>query len=75
MKKRLFAAITAALFILMSLGAALPAMAKAVRPSDEYATPEGYNDLDYQKMVAFLEQTNENGVKVGEKMVQNAGNA
>ena len=37
-------------------------------PATRYATPDGYNDHDYQKMVAFFEQTDENGVRNGEKL-------
>mgnify|MGYP000018222367 CR=1 FL=1 len=37
-------------------------------PTTRYATPDGYNDHDYQKMVAFFEQTDENGVRNGEKL-------
>ena len=40
-------------------------------PTTRYATPDGYNDHDYQKMVAFFEQTDENGVRNGEKLSEN----
>ncbi|MBQ6107472.1 MAG: hypothetical protein IJK97_04615, partial [Thermoguttaceae bacterium] len=33
----------------------------------KYITPEGYNDNDYQKIVAFLDQADSNGVSNGSK--------
>ena len=46
--------------------------AEAMTPlTTRYATPDGYNDHDYQKMVAFFEQTDENGVRNGEKLSEN----
>ncbi|MBR0136520.1 MAG: hypothetical protein IJM18_09970, partial [Clostridia bacterium] len=33
-----------------------------------WTVPAGYNEYDYNKCAAFLEQTDENGVKNGEKM-------
>ena len=36
-----------------------------------YETPDGYNEYDYQKAVAFLEQTDEYGVKNGTKLNEN----
>ena len=72
MKRRILAVLVAALMILMivvpALAAAEPATAD-VAPAFE--TPEGYNDIDYQNFVAFLEQTDENGVKNGERMNEN----
>lgn len=42
----------------------------AITPSEAlaYETPAGYNDHDYQKIVAFLEQKDETGVKNGQKL-------
>lgn len=34
-----------------------------------YSTPGGYNDHDYQKLLAFMETKDENGVRNGEKVV------
>ena len=71
MKKRVLAAFIAAV---MTLALALPALAVGVRnavPAPRYPTPAGYNDNDYQKMVAFLELEDDNGVKNGEKISDN----
>lgn len=38
---------------------------------NSHKTPEGYNEHDYQKLVAFLEQTDNEGVKNGEKLSDN----
>lgn len=38
---------------------------------NNYKTPEGYNEHDYQKLVAFFEQPDENGVKNGKKCSDN----
>ena len=68
MKKRFLAAFIAAV---MTLALALPALAVGVRnavPAPRYQTPAGYNDHDYQKLVAFLEIEDENGVKNGDKL-------
>ena len=67
MKKRILAALTAAVFVLLSVCSALPALAKTEKPTARFDTPEGYNDNDYQKLVAFLETEDEDGVKNGEK--------
>ncbi len=51
---------------------ALPSMetlGTAVEPS--WTVPEGYNAHDYTKCVLFLEQTDANGVKNGEKLSEN----
>ncbi len=71
MKKRILAALTAAVFVLLSVCSALPALAKTEKPTARFDTPEGYNDNDYQKLVAFLELEDENGVKNGEKISAN----
>lgn len=64
MAKRIIAAIAALLFALTAMPLAL---AKGVI-STRYATPSGYDGNDYQKMVAFLEQEDEDGVKNGSKL-------
>ena len=69
--KRKLKAIAAILLVLVMLGSAMPMQlaAEAMTPlTTRYATPHGYNDHDYQKMVAFFEQTDENGVRNGEKL-------
>ena len=63
MTKRIIAAVAALLFALTAMPLAL---AKAVIPT-RYSTPSGYDDHDYQKLVAFLEQEDEDGVKNGSK--------
>ncbi|MBR3460573.1 MAG: hypothetical protein IKH21_07290 [Clostridia bacterium] len=67
MKKRIFAAIIAAVFVVLNIASALPAIALD-ESTTRYPTPEGYNDHDYQKLVAFLEQTDEEGMKNGERL-------
>ena len=69
--KRKLKAIAAVLLVLVMLGSAMPIQLAAeamTLPTTRYATPDGYNDHDYQKMVAFFEQTDENGVRNGEKL-------
>ena len=69
--KRKLKAIAAVLLVLVMLGSAMPMQLAAeamTSPTTRYATPHGYNDHDYQKMVAFFEQTDENGVRNGEKL-------
>lgn len=69
--KRKLKALAAILLVLVMLGSAMPMQlaAEAMTPlTTRYATPHGYNDHDYQKMVAFFEQTDENGVRNGEKL-------
>ena len=66
--------IAAILLVLVMLGSAMPMQLTAeamTPPTTRYATPDGYNDHDYQKMVAFFEQTDENGVRNGEKLSEN----
>ena len=63
--------IAAVLLVLIMFISAMPMQlaAEAMTPlTTRYATPHGYNDHDYQKMVAFFEQTDENGVRNGEKL-------
>lgn len=72
--KRKLKAIAAVLLVLVMLGSAMPMQLAAeamTPPTTRYATPHGYNDHDYQKMVAFFEQTDENGVRNGEKLSEN----
>lgn len=64
MFKRLTAALVAAMMTLML---ALPAMATGSLAL-KHSTPDGYNDNDYQKIVAFLDIEDEEGVKNGEKI-------
>ena len=52
---------------LLVFALALPALA-LVDTQPKYNTPAGYNDHDYQKVVAFLETEDENGAKNGEKI-------
>jgi len=69
--KRKLKALAAVLLVLVMLGSAMPMQlaAEAMTPlTTRYATPHGYNDHDYQKMVAFFERTDENGVRNGEKL-------
>ena len=69
--KRKLKVIAAVLLVLVMLGSAMPIQLAAeamTPPTTRYATPDGYNDHDYQKMVAFFEQTDENGVRNGEKL-------
>lgn len=72
--KRKLKALAAILLVLIMFIAAMPMQlaAEAMTPlTTRYATPDGYNDHDYQKMVAFFEQTDENGVRNGEKLSEN----
>ena len=72
--KRKLKVIAAVLLVLVMLGSAMPMQLAAeamTPPTTRYATPDGYNDHDYQKMVAFFEQTDENGVRNGEKLSEN----
>ncbi len=69
--KRKLKALAAILLVLVMLGSAMAMQLAAeamTPPTTRYATPHGYNDHDYQKMVAFFEQTDENGVRNGEKL-------
>ncbi|MBR5714822.1 MAG: hypothetical protein IKX58_08620, partial [Clostridia bacterium] len=70
MKKRVLAAVIAAVFAVLNVASALPVFALN-ESTTRYPTPEGYNDHDYQKLVAFLEQTDYQGVKNGEKLSDN----
>lgn len=65
--KRLSAALLAAMMLALALVPAHIALATE-KPAARYATPAGYNENDYQKLVAFLEIADENGVKNGNKI-------
>ena len=66
MKKRILAALIA---VMMAVAFTVPAFAIGTdRGGTRYPTPEGYNDNDYRKLVAFLETEDENGIKNGEKI-------
>ena len=72
--KRKLKVIAAILLVLIMFISAMPMQlaAEAMTPlTTRYATPDGYNDHDYQKMVAFFEQTDEIGVRNGEKLSVN----
>lgn len=72
--KRKLKVIAAILLVLIMFISAMPiqlAVEAMTPPTTRYATPDGYNDHDYQKMVAFFEQTDENGVRNGEKLSEN----
>jgi hypothetical protein len=75
MKKQHKAAISFALaliFALVSLPAsALPRFAANAEVTPAWTVPNGYNVHDYTKCVEFLEQTDANGVKNGEKLSEN----
>ena len=63
--------IDAIFLVLVMLGSAMPMQLAAeamTPPTTRYATPDGYNDHDYQKMVALFEQTDENSVRNGENL-------
>ena len=67
MKKRLTAAVLAALIAMLCVCSAVPVSALE-DPAPRYSTPPGYNGSDYQKLVAFLELTDSSGVKNGRKL-------
>lgn len=55
--KRKLKAIAAILLVLVMLGSVMPMQLTAevmTPPATRYATPDGYNDHDYQKIVAFF---------------------
>ena len=47
---------------------ALPRSEAKAEAAPTWTVPAGYNEHDYNKIAAFLEQTDENGVKNGEKI-------
>ena len=67
-KKKIVALMTVAVMaaaLLMSAVSLMPKPAFAETTAD-FATPAGYNDNDYQKLVVFMETVNSSGVKNGE---------
>ena len=67
-QKKLVALLTVAVMaaaLLMSAVSLMPQHAFAETTAD-FATPAGYNDNDYQKLVVFMETVNSSGVKNGE---------
>ena len=75
MKKQLKAALAATLALVMALTivpvSALSRLAAKAEVTLAWTVPSGYNVHDYTKCVEFLEQTDENGVKNGEKLSSN----
>ncbi|MBQ7060576.1 MAG: hypothetical protein IJM85_02210 [Clostridia bacterium] len=73
MKKSIRAALAATLALLIALTCVLLSLLKVNAESVEpcWTVPVGYNEHDYNKCAAFLEQTDENGVKNGEKLSEN----
>ena len=75
MKFKLKAALAAMLALVMALTAipvsALPRFEANAEIVPCWTVPDGYNVHDYNKCVEFLEQTDENGVKNGEKLSDN----
>ena len=65
--KRVLAAFIAAVMTLLNVLAAVPALARS-RTTVRYATPAGYDDHDYQAVVAFLETVSPDGVKNGDTL-------
>ena len=69
--KRKLKVIAAVFLVLIMFVSAMPMQLAAeamTPPATRYATPDGYTDHDYQKIVAFFEQTDENSVRNGEKL-------
>ena len=64
MIKRCAASILTVFFVMSIV---FPAMALG-RGNRGYRTPDGYNEHDYQKMLAFMETEDPSGVKNGEKI-------
>lgn len=64
LKKRILAALVAALMAVLTVSSSFAAPAAGAK----YPTPDGFNDNDYQKLVAFLETANSDGVKNGFKL-------
>lgn len=68
-KRRMIAVITIAVMaaaILMPMAKLVPASSTYANAEVNYETPEGYNDNDYQKLVAFLETETSQGISNGE---------
>ncbi len=67
-KSKIVALLTAAVMaaaLIMPVASLMPRHTFAENTA-EFETPAGYNDNDYQKLVAFLETTTSSGVKNGE---------
>ena len=64
-KRNLLAVLIAAAF---ALTCALPSSLALIKEAGTLTVPEGYNEHDYQKCLAFLETEDEEGVKNGEKL-------
>ncbi|MBO4384502.1 MAG: dockerin type I repeat-containing protein [Clostridia bacterium] len=62
--RRILAAFVAALLAVLTVSSAFAAPVSGTK----YATPNGLNDNDYQKLVAFLETADGDGVKNGFKL-------
>ncbi|MBR0135578.1 MAG: hypothetical protein IJM18_05205 [Clostridia bacterium] len=71
MKKRSLSFLAAALALVLAFTAlpSFPARANTVEPC--WTVPAGYNANDYDRCASFLEQTDESGVKNGEKLSEN----
>ena len=72
MKFKLKAAFAGTLALIMALAvmpvSALPRFEAKAEVEPYWTVPDGYNAHDYNKCVQFLEQTDEDGVKNGEKL-------
>ncbi len=69
--RRMIAVFTMAVMVaamLVPMAKAVPSQKAYVCAEVDYATPEGYNDNDYQKMVAFLETQTSQGITNGETL-------
>ncbi|MBR5948969.1 MAG: hypothetical protein IKZ82_10065 [Clostridia bacterium] len=75
MRKQLKAALAATLALLLALtvvpASALPRFDAKAEITPSWTVPAGYNVHDYTKCVEFLEQTDEDGVKNGDKLSDN----
>ncbi len=68
MKRTLLKALCLTTAVMM-IAAMLPFAALAAgKTAVRYPTPDGYNDSDYQKIIAFLENTDESGLSNLEKL-------
>lgn len=64
MKNRIIAIVAALLLTLLTVPMVSVCPVRA-QSANDLTTPEGYNEHDYNAIVSFLEQTNEEGVKNG----------
>ena len=67
MKKNILSVIAAALVFALAF-TVLPVLPVSAEIEPCWTVPEGYNAHDYDKCAAFLEQTDDDGVKNGEKL-------